>query len=216
MLPDFFGRPLGNDEDLSGLDAADLIRPFLPSTSVPPESVLVWGSLSLRIATAHVLTLNDPSRNRGPPVAGGLAKRIARPALLMQSLLEAGVHVAAVQESRCEQGTVRTGEFLRFCSGPLNGQYGCELWFKLGFRVFQADDLACEFHESRFSLLYADPRRILIRFCQGRLSLVFASLHAPHRATEAHLISAWWAETTQICHEYAKDSALIIAGDLNA
>ena len=111
---------------------------------------------------------------------------------------------------------MRTGGFIRFCSGHLGGQLGCELWFKLGFTIFSTADKVCDFKEDRFSLLHADPRRIFVKFCQGRLSLVFASLHAPHRAVEAHLIADWWAETCNLCRVSARDSFLVLAGDLNA
>ena len=117
----------------------------------------VWGSLGVRIATVKVLTLNDLDHGRGPQNTSGLARKMARPALLMQSLLEANVHVAAVQESRCEQGTVRTGEFLRFCSGSLNcraprvRQTRLLIWKKLAEHASRGDSTAA----------YAAARRLL-------------------------------------------------------
>ena len=121
-----------------------------------------------------------------------------------------------MQESRCERGTILTCGYLRFCSGADKGQCGCELWFQTGFEVLQAPGSACTFSEGSFLLLHSDPRRILLRYRQGGLSLTFASVHAPHRANEAHLIETWWDETRRLCRELSKGSLLILAGDFNA
>ena len=93
-LPDFAGGHLGDDADLAGLTAQDLVRPFLPAHGPSPESISVKGSLRFRITTVNVLTLSDPCRNRPAQSASGLAKRVARPALLAQCLCEAGIQVA--------------------------------------------------------------------------------------------------------------------------
>ena len=58
-------------------------------------------------------------------------------------------------------------------------------------------------------MLLHDPR-------SGCLNLTFASVHAPHRAVEAHLIADWWAETARPCGQHSRGCSLILAGDFNA
>ena len=129
-LPRFDGSPLGHDDDLGGMQAKEVIAPFLPKTPGKTGGHAASGRISLRIATANVLTLNSSDRDVPPQDRpSGLARQVAKPALLAQSLLDAGVNVACIQESRCEKGTIRTMGYLCFCSGPLTGQYGTEIWF---------------------------------------------------------------------------------------
>ena len=216
-LPCFDGRYLGHDADLAGLDAASIVGPFLPASESPVEQSAVAGQLCLRVVTVNVLTLNAFGTACTPAARfGGLGRQIAKPALLAASLLESQVNVAAVQESRCERGSIHTMGFLRFCSGALSGQYGTELWFRIGHRIFSSDRGYCDFQDNCFVLLHDDPRRILIRYRCGCLSLTFASVHAPHRAVEAHLLDEWWAETARLCGQHSRGSSLILAGDFNA
>ena len=216
-LPDFLGGPLGDDADLRGMSATEIIAPFLPTGRSLADSTVVCGPLSVRIASVNVLTLNSSARGAGSnPSFIGLARQTAKPAILARCLDEAGIAVAALQETRCERGVLRTLGYLRFCSLPQCGQYGTELWFKMGHAIFKTSDYVCAFQDGYFLLLHDDPRRILIRYKHGGLSLTFCSVHAPHRATEAHLLTDWWTETGRLCKAHSRDSLLILAGDFNA
>ena len=117
-LPRFDGRHLGHDADLAGLDAASIVGPFLPASEAPVEQLAVAGQLFLCIATVNVLTLNSPGTACEPPVPScGLGRQIAKPALLAASLLESQISVAAVQESRCERGSIHALVSFAFALG---------------------------------------------------------------------------------------------------
>ena len=61
-----------------------------------------------------------------------------------------------------------------------------------------------------------DPRRILVDFSTAGFSVVFASLHAPHRAVEANFIPDWWQETSRLCREIRAGRTMFVGGDFNA
>ena len=210
----------------TGLSAEQILAPFHSRLSVPyplegssdgcgsPGPALE--QLSLRVASYKVLSLNAPpdAGRREAPV--GLAFKAARPAILADSLLKHGVQVASIQETRCPAGMVRTGAFIRFCSGSINGNFGTELWLRAGFCGSLGNGRTLRFEPDQFVVHHSDPRRILVSTLQCGLRIAFVCLHAPHRACEGHAVDSWWAETTALCRSLFHQSLVILAGDMNA
>ena len=73
-------------------------------------------NFSLRVCSFNVLSLNSLSLEGS--AADGLAYQPARPALLADSLRAAGVHVALLQETRTEEGFLRTQDTSASLPGP--------------------------------------------------------------------------------------------------
>ncbi|CAE7562302.1 unnamed protein product [Symbiodinium sp. CCMP2592] len=203
--------------DSLGLEPVQLVAPFLPASAPPAgEGAGCWGSFSLRVCSFNVLSLN--SRPVEGAIAEGLAFQAARPTLLANCLKDAGVHVALLQEARTEEGTLRTQGYLRYASGGTNGTLGVEVWLLDGHPLFTPGEgkrrlrLAAE----ACIVVHRDPRRLLVLFRQEGFSLLIASVHAPHRACEATVISDWWAETHRLCNTHAHSAPILLGGDMNA
>ena len=79
-------------------------------------------SLHFRVTSVNVLTLSDSTEARNAAKKrNGLLKQATKPYLFAKSLEEAGIHAAAIQESRCEAGCTVTGGFLKYFPGHLGG-----------------------------------------------------------------------------------------------
>ena len=126
--------------------------------------------------------------------------------------------MAGLQETRCEPGTLHPGQYTRFSGGAHKGHLGVELWFKQG-HVLCSDPRGkgcIRFRDSSFAVLHAAPRCIIVQFAQQRLRINFVSLHAPHRATESHAISAWWRQHIELVKSFASQAVTVVCGDCNA
>ncbi|OLQ07506.1 hypothetical protein AK812_SmicGene9087 [Symbiodinium microadriaticum] len=199
-----------------GLSACQMLSPFrptLPAGAAQEQS----GLLNLCFATYNVLSLcGQAFADRQP---GGLAFAAGRPAMLAQCLDAAGIHAIAVQEARTETGFLRTSGYLRFCSGHEGGCLGVELWFREGHDVVSPHDrqsAGLPFKKEAFTTIHRDPRRLILFFSSGSLRLCFASLHAPHRGTEANQLHSWWTQTLVLLRKAAAQSPIVLGGDFNA
>ena len=215
--------PIGeaSGEPRSHLDMGpeQLLAPFCPKQLSDPEGeVMRTACLHLSIATYNVLSLSGHAFADREPL--GLAFAAGRPAMLASCLSAAQVQVAALQETRTEAGFLqRTEGYLRFASGGEAGCLGVELWFQDGFSLLRNGKAGCSeatFCKEAFSTSHKDSRRLLLHYHSGPLRLCFASLHAPHRSTEAAKLTAWWEETLLIFRQAAKRAPIVIGGDFNA
>ena len=225
-LPPLNTSCLGHDRWHGGLSPQQLLEPFLPPailTDSPPAdpSEYAFARLQLKLATFNTLSLH--SREAGETHAGdqdtGLAFCPGRAQMLADQLHSHGVHAACLQETRCETGFLRTGGFIRFCSGADKGQWGTEWWFRDGhsFAVdAQSGHPLSRFHEHLFTVLYKDPRRLILRLGCGYFKVVFIGLHAPHRATERTILEEWWHNTHALARTHARQDPVVLAGDMNA
>ena len=68
--------------------------------------------------------------------------------------------------------------------------------------------------------LHCCPPRIapqtLLSVSQGKVTLFFLAVHAPHRGLEPHLVESWWQDTAALCRDIVKDRECVVAGDCNA
>ena len=221
LLGDPAMPPLGSHcgYERSDLDMTpqQMLAPFCPHKPIaPPAEGNGSGALGFCIATYNVLSLSGQAfADRDP---AGLAFSAGRPALLAASFDKAGVQVAAIQEARTEAGFLRASGFLRFSSGGEAGCLGVELWFKEGFSLLYGCDKhqRATFCREAFSTAHSDSRRLLLHFHSGPLRLCFASLHAPHRGTEADKLHSWWEQTIALLKHAATRAPLVLGGDFNA
>ncbi|CAE7942823.1 unnamed protein product, partial [Symbiodinium necroappetens] len=200
-----------------GLTPEQVMAPFRPTLPTEGATGERFGKLHLCFATYNVLSLCGKAFADQQP--GGLAFAAGRPAMLARCLSEAGVHALAVQEARTETGFLRTADFLRFSSGHESGCLGVELWFLEGHAILPASsqgDAKAAFSKEAFNVIHRDPRRLILNFSSGPLRLCFASLHAPHRGTEASQLHSWWSRTLVMIKEAAARSPVILGGDFNA
>ena len=92
----------------------------MPVQTACGEVTEIWGPLRFGMASVNVLTLNSPDRRtRAHPREVGIAMQLGKHTFPAQCLAEAGVHVAAVQQSRCEKGVVKSMGTSGFVLGPL-------------------------------------------------------------------------------------------------
>ena len=202
-LPPINTQCLGHDRWHGGLSPKQLLEPFLPPAiadetrdNIPHSEPI---RLQMRLATFNTLSLHSREAGETGPCDQdtGLAFCPGRAQMLADQLLAHNVHAACLQETRCEQGFLRTNGYLRFCSGALKGQWGTEWWFRED-HSFAVDANSGRptslFRTPLFTVIYRDPRRLLIRLVCGHFRLVFIGLHAPHRATERTLLEEWWLE----------------------
>ena len=219
-----------------GLEPQQLVAPFLPLGAFAPAPVAACGTpstspetctipaeelcqLSLHLTTFNVLSLGKPGEDReGQAVGEGLAYQPARAALLADQLHRQDVHVAFLQETRADSGQSSAGRYIRFASGATKGQFGTEIWFQRDHVVLSGSPTgSCvQFTKESFTVLAADPRRLLVRFQQGSFSVLFVAVHGPHRATEQCIIESWWQETARLIRHYCRQSLVVMGGDCNA
>ena len=224
-LPPVNSYCLGHDRWHGGASPGELLAPFLPpgvmqTNAEAPQTPDQATFLRLCVATFNTLSLSaseDPSQ--GEVQGTGLAFLPGRTQILADQLHSHDVQAVCLQETRCEQGSLRTHGFLRFCSGAVRGQWGTEWWFRedYGFIVdTQAKQPVARFRANLFTKLFADPRRLFLRYVCGSFRVVFIGLHAPHRATERDALQAWWEETHSLIRTHARNDAVVLAGDMNA
>ena len=218
---------LGQETDHAGLAPSDLIRPFVPrglcaekdgDTSTAGEKHIAY-SLDVCTASFNALSLLPP-KAVGAPAAlseAGLAFQTGAAAILERQLHAHGVVLACLQETRCPEGTLKTGRYVRLCSGGQRGQWGTEVWILDGHRALKsADGRSWPISAARATVLHHDPRRILVRLPCGPLSFLVAALHGPHRAFEATQIADWWHETGRLVRHHNRGDFVVLAGDFNA
>ena len=221
----------------AGLSAYQLIEPFVPPGALDRElrTIDTTGSsvdpstsgqatphqLSLSLVTFNVLSLGKPTDDQADPTISGtgLTYQLARAALMAAQLKAKRVHVAFLQETRADQGVSLVGDYIRYASGAVRGQFGTEIWLRANHAIFESSAQCSDgdkFSKHHITVLEMDERRLLVRYTGSQISILFASLHAPHRAHERCLIESWWTATRHMLLRHARQSYLVLGGDMNA
>ena len=216
-------QDLGDDTWHGGLTPCQLIEPFIPSGSVGAShqgTNSASATLVLTILSHNTLTLGATLENSAGAGVGdpGIHFRPGRAAILAEQLHRNHIMIAALQETRGQEGQTTVGSYLRYSSGAVKGQFGTEVWLHktLPFLQFaESEDNVC-FTPGRLNVVHKDPRRLLIKFQFKSWRILIASLHAPHRACESPVIHDWWTKTRQLVYKYASAAFVILAGDANA
>ena len=176
-------------------DPAVLLQPFLPEPLcdgarrhlpqseevVPTESLCDVSYLQVNFASYNVPSLASPSARQACQLQGeGLAFRVARPALLARSLADCEVDIASIQETRCAAGTLFTGEYFRVCGGADNGQYGTELWFRIGRPILRLGGRCVCIRPNQVVVHQASPRRLLVSIEPSHAKLRILATRMPN------------------------------------
>eukprot|EP00435_Cladocopium_sp_Y103_P006401 s5384_g2.t1 len=183
------------------------VAPDAASASSPdlerPPSVMIQFTLS--IASANVSTL-------GVGKHGHAGKLDYVKGQFMQHCLT----FLGVQEARTTEGSVRTDQLLRLCSGGQGKQLGVELWCNLCQPCGHVGSRALYFQARDFQVLQRDPRRLIVRvqndFWRG---LIFVG-HAPHSGFSLSERTSWWDETSRLLHQFVDNDNLLATLDANA
>ena len=215
----------------AGLAPSQLLAPFLPpgtlekeqhevnqSAHAPYQTRVIPYRLGLNLATFNVLLLKTASIKL-PEKSVLRISQHERLSLLAEQLRSRSIQVAFLQETRADSGLSRVGEYIRLASGAVRGQFGTEVWFKANHVLFRGrarDEDVDTFTKNRLTVLESDERRLLVRFSGRQISILFAGLHAPHRAHERCIIEAWSGDTRRMLDKHIRQSCLVLGGDMNA
>ena len=220
ILPPASGNPECRTPDHAGLSPSEIIAPFVPigvlGDSVPDRPAEEQQLLELRVLSFNTLSLGA-AQDKELELGEGLTSGPARAALLADQLKAHQVIAAALQETRSEAGSTRVGGFLRYAAGSERGQFGTEWWFLDGAPLTKTadSDRQYRFEAQALTTVFADCRRMFIRYSRPGMHILFVSLHAPHRATEHHILEEWWRTTLNLVFQHRRNDWLIVAGDFN-
>ena len=170
------------------------MRPFLrafPEVSEPDDCASTDSWSGICIATFNVLSLMDGNKER----SAGLHGVSGRPTLLQNSLVEAGVHMAGLQECRTPPGTMRCGRFTRYSSGcDENSCFGNELWI--------CASGPCD--PTSVVVLHTSPTVLIANARIGSHGVHLFVGHAPHRGHTLEVRKEWWRAAAHLCHSYSR------------
>eukprot|EP00435_Cladocopium_sp_Y103_P017481 s4410_g4.t1 len=165
-----------------------LVQPWIRRRHAMIPSSQSAHSLSLRVATANVLTLY-PVQEHAASFLGARAEHLA------SQFLRAGVHCIGVQETRCRQ----TGyvEFDRFhvlsSSATSQGTGGMQFWITKSLPDAHGNSL--KITSAHLRIIHGDDRRLIVQVHHDQLRVLFVVLHAPCHERESDL-AAWWKATS--------------------
>ena len=154
---------------------------------------------------------NVQSLYKGPHGHGGKLH------FLQEQMRSFGLNFLAIQEARSEPGMSTARNILRLSSGHDNGQYGIEVWCDLTAPYGkQRKSSSLYFSKEDFQVVYADPRRMLLRCTTTMTSFWIFAGHAPHSRHSKAKRDQWWQEVHQIFQQHLDGDPLILLMDANA
>ena len=171
------------------------------SSSLPGD--VSPGVLSLRVATANVLTLHPDSASASSCLG-------ARAEALAEQFVHAGIHVVGLQETRIKMaGHALFGDFHAF-SGPATsrGHGGVQLWIR---RTISTPQGPVKVDVADLRILHATSRRLGVRWAHAGCRLIFVVVHAPNEEDESVLETFWEATTNAIPSTYRRWPTVVLA-----
>ena len=180
------------------------ITPF-PVTYVNEKQGLPC-HLSLGAASANVLTLG-----------GGDTGFVGKTHYLQDQFASYGFAIVGIQEARSKEGMiVGKGPYYRLCSGHQSGHHGVELWISKSQPIGFVGHRPVLVNRSDVTVLWKDPRRLLVHFETEILAFYVAVLHCPQSGQDTESRESWWLETTELLSLHSDPMKLILLGDFNA
>eukprot|EP00438_Fugacium_kawagutii_P004159 Skav232894 [mRNA] locus=scaffold4134:102405:109879:- [translate_table: standard] len=137
-------------------------------------------------------------------------------AYLHAQFLQQELHFIGLQESRTPRGQYRLGDYLRLCSGAVNGALGLELWISLGRPYAWAQGSALRLQRDNIVVVASDARVLLCKVSAPGLNLWILVCHAPHSGRPAEEIQDWWSSLTVLCTQHGVSGNLAVLTDANA
>jgi len=125
------------------------------------------------------------------------------------------VHVCCLQETRTTlTGVRKAGNYWRASSPAQDGVYGCEILISHALPFASNKAGAVYVCRDDVSILYADPRRLLVSCSVGCVSFNVVSLHAPYVGCGTE-INEWWRETSRVLQKHISDRPIVCGIDSN-
>ena len=188
---------------------------------VPIRTADLWScsnvssvSINLRIATANVLTLQDPKKCRHKPVAF----TPGRLDFLREAFKKNQYHLIGVQEANASiDSTWQGGGMFRICQGGRRGTRVVELWASDNFF---ASDYDKKLSLDRKYLIVIDQHEgaILVRYSNEILCFDVLVTHAPGTRIVSSICKPWWVKVNNMLmgRKHKTKFPLIVLGDFNA
>ena len=196
-------------------DVQSILGPFLPVSVSNDASCGQTGRLHCSFATYNCLSILDGGEHRTSRDQPLL--EVGRPSLLASCLDGASVGFAGIQEARTPAGMLRTGRYVRFCSGAdSSSNYGVELWVHLDrpFATFGGKQHWCNPRD--FVVQSSEPTFLIVRMMHAMLDVMFLVGHAPHRARPPADREAWWRKVHAACKSVDVGGPWVVLIDANA
>ena len=213
---------------------ADRLQRLMPDIHVPPKDgqpcQQVAGRLQMKLTVVsfNVLTLLDKTAAPAAPTIvteeGVLAevgfRLFGKRDLVKRQFDQIGVHVAGLQETRVPGSQVLAdADWWMFHSGCTSqGHFGVALWVHKLRAFASLNAVPVRVCRDHFTVLYSDPRLLIVDYSSRALRLVFVVAHAPHDVpgAGAEASDAFWGRVTSLLQPLPPSAAVILLTDANA
>ena len=174
-----------------------------PAIPVPP--VLI----DMTIATANILTLQQPSTSRP-----GVGSSITRQSILMQQFHAKGCHIVGVQETRHKHIVGGNNPWYHIVGHPATpqGTDGIQLWISKCHPLYAKGPLLQRNH---IQLVASRADYIIAKLVTEEWKCVIVTGRAPHSGKPLLEARAYWAEINQAIHRKAAGWPVLYCGDSN-
>ena len=149
--------------------------------------------------------------------ANSLRKEVDR-SQLDAAMSDCGVQIVGVQESRhWIAKKTRTRHYHCFCSSPVDGNFGCQIWVSDNLPLNNLGDNAASCLEpSKATFVHSSPRVLAICIPAGNLLFGIVAAHAPIDATSDDDKLDWWDSLRGIVRKLPRRAIPVILADCNA
>ena len=135
---------------------------------------------------------------------------------LRQQMIQHGLNIVGLQETRTPPGLSQTDKILRLSGGAQGKHYGLELWVNLDQPIAHIGTKPMKYRRQHFIVTYADPQLLVVRAQHEIFDCWYIVGHAPHsgRSTEDRM--AWWTHLHDILQLHTNDAPSFFMLDANA
>ena len=118
-----------------------------------------------------------------------------------------------MQENRKQFSGIRNMHgYLRCMSGALNGDHGCEVSFSATIHfAIDANGEKVRIERESLTIVYADPRCIIVRVCVKCIDCYFVSAHAPYKQSTTPF-APWWTKFSNQVKRFCVSGLPIVIG----
>ena len=137
---------------------------------------------------------------------------------LAKQILDAGVHVAALQECRTAQnGIFENQNLIRIVAAGLpDGTLGTEVWLNKRKPFGSSGKDTFHFAKNMLLVIHADPRMLVVKIRLPERHLLVISGHCPHSLDEQLHREEWWTRITRILKQTPPTDLVICGCDFNS
>ena len=145
-------------------------------------------------------------------------KKEADRQVLDESLHDAGVHFAGMQETRYfAVQRAATKHYHCFCSRDQKGNLGCQIWVSSTLAVATREDACQVFCDpSRTTIVHSAERILAICVPAGGTLFGLVAAHAPISAASEEVRTQWWDDLRGVLRKLPRRAIPILLADCNA